>query len=440
MRSFLLSLKKLIPDLKSNQQLTEAHPVEWFRICFGIVIILQVFYFYYVDFIDEDLIKPIIHFTYPGFSFVKPFSATTMHAIFILQIISGLLIVIGRFIKPALIFYFLSFTYLWLIDKGFFNNHYYLISLITFIMIFIPDLGKNGWKWKKNEITHYLPRWSLQILRFQWFIVFFIAGINKLNKYWLFDFQPLKYTFNFKAEYTGSTFWASDFFPMLFSYGGAIFDIGIGFLLIYPPTRWLAFILMLGFNGFNAYFFHDIGEIGIFPLLVISAFLLFLPSEKIEEKKPSKSNAKILHYLLWVWVIFHCVFPFRHLLYKDYVDWTGEAKRFSWRMKIDVKEAEPQFYVSPSGSQDKYPINVRKSLTPKQYTNLIYHPDMLPQIAKLFEKEAKKQGIIRPVVTADFKVKHNGQKERRIISEDLKLNKTAFSIWRHNNWILSSKE
>ena len=244
--------------------------------------------------------------------------------------------------------------------------------------------------------------------------------------------------FAFKANIVGNVLWTNDLFPMLFSYGGAFFDLMIGFLLIYPKTRKIGIVLLLGFNLFNGFFFANIGEIGIFPFLVMSSALLFLETKEVKAKKKVKSTvgqSKLINGLLWTWVLFHFLFPFRHLLITDYVDWTGEGKRFSWRMKIAYKDFDMKFFVQENGKGDKYPINIEKTLTPKQFTNLGYNPDLLPVIGRFLAKAAKKQGLNNPIVTADFQVSINGHPKQYIIDPNLPLNKIHFKNLSHNDWI-----
>ena len=433
------NLLQLIPILGKNHSYFNARPIELFRIAFGIIVILQMLWFIKVDFVYEDIIKPIIHF--PFFSFLKPLPDFIMHSIIYLNIIAGVGIILGRYLKIVLGFFLLSFTYLWLLDKGYYNNHYYLTSLIAFLLLLIPGLGENGWKIKRENITHSLPRWCFQILKFQWFIVFFIAGVNKLNKYWLFQFQPMKFVFDFKAKFSGNQFWAQEWLAPLFSYGGLFFDLGIGFLLLFKKTRLIAFLLLVGFNSFNGIFFSDIGEIGIFPFFVLTAILVFLETEETTSKQQLKIKpSKLTHYLLYAWVIFQFVFPFRHLLYKGYVDWTGEQQRFAWRMKIAQKEVDMQFYVNEKGNQQKHPINIEKTLTPKQYNNLGYCPDFLPVLGEFLAQEAEKQGIRKPIVTADFKVSLNGNAKQYIINNKQALNQLSYANSKHNKWIKLAKK
>lgn len=436
MSKAFIGIKSILPDSTHNLHSYNAKPIEWFRISFGVVIILQMLYFVYTGFVKEDLVKPIVHF--PFLPFIKPFPESVLNGLLFLNVIAGGLIIFGRYIKMALAFFFLSFTYLWLADKGYYNNHYYLMSLLAFLLLLIPGLGKNRWRIKSKDITHNLPRWSFQILRYQWFVVFFIAGINKLNKYWLLDFQPMKATFAFKANKVGNELWTNDLFPILFSYGGAIFDLSIGFLLLYPKTRKIGIILLLGFNLFNGFFFADIGEIGVFPFLVMSSVFLFLEPTEVKKKKKIASSIGKPHLIkafLWTWILFHFLFPFRHVLITDYVDWTGEGKRFSWRMKIAYKDFDMKFFVQENGKGTKYPINIEKTLTPKQYTNLGYDPDLLPEIGRFLAQAARKKGLQNPIVTADFQVSMNGISKQYIIDPSLPLNKIQHQLFGHNTWI-----
>ena len=50
----------------------------------------------------------------------------------------------------------------------------------------------------------YTPRITLFSLQAMVFIVYFIAGINKLNTYWLIDLQPMKHILELKAEITNN--------------------------------------------------------------------------------------------------------------------------------------------------------------------------------------------------------------------------------------------
>ena len=87
------------------------------------------------------------------------------------------------------------FTYFWLLDKGYFNNHYYFISLILFLL-FLVDRNSSF----KSKI--YVPRISIFSLQLIVCITYFIAGLNKLNPYWLIEFQPMSFILEAKCDQT----------------------------------------------------------------------------------------------------------------------------------------------------------------------------------------------------------------------------------------------
>ena len=83
------------------------------------------------------------------------------------------------------------------------------------------------------------------------FIVYFIAGINKLNTYWLIDLQPMKHILELKAEITNNPIFKKETIIMLACYAGLLFDLFIGFLLFSKKTRFFGFILALSFHLSN---------------------------------------------------------------------------------------------------------------------------------------------------------------------------------------------
>ncbi len=66
-------------------------------------------------------------------------------------------------------------------------------------------------------------------------------------------------------------FLATEAAAYFFSWGGALFDLSIGFLLLSRRTLPIAFFAILFFNMSNYFLF----DIGVFPFLMIAATLLF---------------------------------------------------------------------------------------------------------------------------------------------------------------------
>lgn len=418
-----------------------------FRIFFGIVLFAQTLWFIKTDFITTNLFEPVLHFKFYYFQFLEPLSKPLMKAMMLLMLFSTLLITIGRFFKYASIFYGVSFTYLWLLDKSYFNNHYYFISLLVFLLIF-SDADRWGSLKKTNEAKT-VPYWQIFILKFQIFIVFFIAGINKINTYWLVNLQPMRHILETKASINNYNWLANDFSFAFFSWLGLLFDLSIGFLIWSGKTRKFAIVFYALFNLINFWLFYDIGEIGFFPFLLLACLSLFFNPKKINQqlcwlnkkqympvKNRNTSNHQLFFALVIAFVLLQSILPFRHMLYNDNVDWSGKGQRFAWRMKIMFKDPDIHFYLSEEGSTKKTEVNIGNFLNSKQYTNLIYYPDFIPTVAKHIKEEGIKRGFKNPKVTANFKIGFMGHPSQFLVDPDLNLSQIEVHPFQNSSWIL----
>ena len=106
-------------------------PLIVFRIFFGLLIFFSQIRFWYKGWIESIYIDPVFHFSYYWFSWVKPIGDYT-YLIFIICLISSLFLVVGFKYRLSALILFLSYTYIELMDKTKYLNHYYLVSLILF--------------------------------------------------------------------------------------------------------------------------------------------------------------------------------------------------------------------------------------------------------------------------------------------------------------------
>jgi Vitamin K-dependent gamma-carboxylase len=110
----------------------------FFRIVFGLLMLGSTLRFVLKGWISEFYIEPNFHFTFYGFEFIKPLAGNGMYFVFSILILSTILITLGFFYRFAIVIYFLLFTYVELLDKTYYLNHYYFVSLIGFLLIFLP--------------------------------------------------------------------------------------------------------------------------------------------------------------------------------------------------------------------------------------------------------------------------------------------------------------
>ena len=113
------------------------------------------------------------------------------------------------------------------------------------------------------------------------FIIYFCAGLAKINSDWLLNAQPLSIWLPSKYDLPllGGVFFEQSWVHYLMSWGGMFYDLSIPFLLIQKKTRWPAFILVIVFHFLTAILF----PIGMFPYIMIVSCLIFF-SEEFHEK------------------------------------------------------------------------------------------------------------------------------------------------------------
>ncbi len=373
-----------------------------FRTAFSFILLIQTYYFINNEFIKYNITEPFMLF--PFINGLDPMPEVYLIILSYSMLISNIGMLFNKTARISTFFFLCSFTYFWLLDKTYFNNHYYFMSLICFILLLVE------YKSSFKKIA-YVNRWSLFALQAMVLITYLIAGINKLNPYWLIDLQPIAFILENKCDVTENTFFINPLLIILITYGGLLFDLFIGFLLFYKPTKPLAFILIIVFNIMNHFLFLNNGEIGVFPFIMISTLILFIDPKYLtkvftgtQDIKYKHKSPQLLKYCITVFLIVQIILPFRHILFKGYVDYNGIGQRFSWRMKSMCKnpttEGIIQFSVFEQKSKKQiahfHLLNMQEQfkqsgiheniyLTENQIKKLLYYPDLLPIFTKKIE-------------------------------------------------------
>ena len=87
--------------------------------------------------------------------------------LFLICGLSAFLVAIGFKYRLSILLFFLSFTYIELMDKTTYLNHYYFISILSFLMCFLPmnaifsiDNIINSKQYSKGALMSRLSRWG----------------------------------------------------------------------------------------------------------------------------------------------------------------------------------------------------------------------------------------------------------------------------------------
>jgi hypothetical protein len=433
-------------------------PLVVFRIIFGALLLFGGIRFLYNGWVDFLYIQPKIYFGYLGFEWVNPLPGIWMYLPFILFLIGSLGILLGAFYKFSSTLVFLTFTYIELLDKTNYLNHYYFISLITFLLIWVPAHKSYSLdvRLKRVESLDSTPSWTITIFKFQLAIVYIFAGIAKIEYDWLIQAQPLKIWLQAHRELPiVGKFLATEWVAYFFSWFGCIYDLFIVFFLLNKSTRVYAYICVLIFHIVTWYLL----PIGIFPWIMICSTLLFFNSNFHEKflhilkkftnsKNPlSSSNIKqsnkLISFFLLVFVVFQISIPFRYVLYPGNLFWTEEGFRFSWRVMLMHKEGSATFYVKDSKTKREIEIRNSDYLTEIQEDQMSTQPDMILQYAQ-FLKSTFKDSLIQvgtqkiylrnPSIHANIYVSLNGRNSQLYVSKKHDLSKFPYNL-KHRNWL-----
>ena len=273
-------------------QPVDALPLGIFRFLFGFLLCIEFFVVSRESF-PEYYIRPLFHFTYPLFDLLglKPLSQPTLWLIFHALRISTVGIMLGLLTRLCLIVFASAFGYFFFTESSVYSNHYYLIFLLSFLMCF----GHSGSAFSFDSLISKRSRrkqvdyWELFLLRFQICVVFFFGAMAKLNADWLIHAAPLYLNLIKHFSFLGYPL-HEKWMAVVLSWGGMLADLGLGILLATGRRPKLAFIWLCLFNGMNV-FLCGLG-IKTFPYLMISSYILFLPTPIVRESIARFINGK----------------------------------------------------------------------------------------------------------------------------------------------------
>lgn len=434
---------------------TNASTLAFFRLVFGFMMLLGLIRFALNGWIDKFYIQPSFHFTYYGFSWVKPIGLYT-YAIFIICALASIGIAVGYKYRLSAILFFLSFTYIELMDKTTYLNHYYFVTVVSFVMIFLPAGAFFSADAYKNPSRSFgkVPRWTIDILKLLLALVYFYAGLAKLNSDWLINAMPLKIWLTAHSDLPViGPLMLKSWVHYAFSWFGAVYDLFIVFLLLNKRTRLVGFGLVVVFHLMTSLLF----PIGMFPYIMIISTLIFfsggfhnkclayisklfrLPVNILENPKTytplNRSLYRLSIYLLMFFLVFQMLFPFRYLCYPGELLWTEEGFRFSWRVMLMEKAGYAQFIVTDSKTGKSIYVNNDDFLTRFQEKQMSFQPDFILEYAHYLHDHYEARGMNDPKVNVQCHVALNGRLSRPYIDPAVDLAHIPESF-QHKKWIL----
>ena len=417
----------------------------FFRVGFGAIMVWEVWRFLSGGMVDRYFIEPIFYFKYLGFGWVEPWpgSFVYMYLHFYLLGLFALCIAVGFLYRLSAVLFAVGYTYVFLIDQAQYQNHYYLICLVSLLMIFVPaNRALSVDAYLRPAIrSSFIPTWPLWLLRAQVAIVYCGGGIAKLNFDWLQGF-PLQSWLPSSDFYLPifSDLLYEGWVALLFSYAGLLIDLLAAPLLLWTRTRVWALGTLLIFHFMNEQLFG----IGVFPVLASCLTLLFLPPAwprrlfnwphpgDSPPTFPLLSRSALL--ALSAYLAIQTLVPLRHWLYPGNVSWTEEGHRFAWHMKLRDKECTAVFIVD--GPDESREIDPYDHLSSRQANKMMSSPYMAVQFAHYLAALAEEEGLGPVKIRAQIDCSLNGRRTFPLIDPQIDLAAQSYGLG-PTPWILS---
>ena len=164
-----------------------------FRILFGALLLASVLRFWAQGWVDEFFVQRTFFFKFLGFEFVSVPGPTGLYTLVAVQAICALLFTLGLAYRLAAFGFLFSFGWMELMDVTNYLNHYYLVSVLTLLMAFLPANAAFSLdaRFRAGVRRSSVPAWMLWLLRVQVGLVYFYASVAKMNADWLLHAQPL---------------------------------------------------------------------------------------------------------------------------------------------------------------------------------------------------------------------------------------------------------
>lgn len=374
-----------------------------FRSLFGFIMVWEVYRYFSKGWIAKYFIVPDYTFPFMYFDWLKPLPGDGMYYLFGLIGITSFFIAIGFLYRVSAVLFFLSFTYVFLLCKTRYLNHFYLVSLIGFLLMFLPAnriFSVDHWLLKKSgkikpNFDLRIPYWTLLIMQLQIGYVYFWGGIAKINKDWLKgspmkDWLPPRDDFPIIGQ-----FFHEEWMAYFFSYSGLLLDLFALPFLMFKKTRVFMMVGLAAFHLSNARLFH----IGIFPWFMLGAMLIYLDpgfpkkwfvslaktfGEKVEiiEKKIPSSDMqfpifKPAFYFFAVYMAIQTILPIRHFFIPGDVSWTEDGHNFAWHMKLRSKRVKMKVWVIDKATGEKWKESPYDHIERRQWRTVKARPSML---------------------------------------------------------------
>ncbi|MCB9234785.1 MAG: HTTM domain-containing protein [Bacteroidia bacterium] len=425
------------------------------RIFIGFLVAFElVHYYFFKPFLKELYLNPEFHFKYHFFGWVPDLEPSLFKLFLVLMGLSFILFGLGWQFRITRWTSFLSISYLFLMERASYLNHWYFLILICFLFLFIPANCLWSLDVRRNPALRrdFLPAWCHYSLLALLSIVYFYSGLVKINPDWMTGVPMDLYL----SDALGGSVPSGLGFVMAWT--AMVMELVLVPLLLWRRSRPLVFPVVLLFHCANGFLF----TIGLFHVMMMALTTLYLPADwprRVLQRLKMGDRAKIVVpadkkpftpprlalLLLAVFFFFQLVIPLRSFLYEGSGLWEEAGFLFSWKMMLEAKtsgQGEAVWYWVRNGEDGELTgLDPEKyGLTWAQKNKLVRNPDLVLQYAHYLGKRLKNPGQKPPLVFADIFLGLNGRPVQRFIHPNVNLMAEERRPFEMYPWVMPLRE
>ena len=404
-----------------------------FRIVVGVVGLLVALRYVAYGWVDTLLVDPAVHFSYPGFAWVRAWPQPWMTVHVTAMGVAALSLALGYRHRLATALFFVLLTWIELIDRTLYINHYYWLALTALLLVALPASNRCSIAALRRGPLD-VPRMAVWLVRFQVGMVYVFAGLAKLNGDWLLRGEPLDTWLGARTDVPllGGLLGVSAV-AIALSWAGALFDLTIVGWLSWHRTRPYAYAVLVAFHLVTWLLFPNIG---VFPLVMTLSALVFFPPDwpahiarrvrwlriaPIDGLGVAKRRIPSWAFgAATLYVAAMVALPIQSSLHTD-TAWSGDRYQFAWRVMLTEKAGTADFRVVEPRSGDTWIVDAPYGLTVRQQAVMATDPALIVQAAHMIETELRSAGHGNVAVHADAWVAYNGRPHQRWIDPSVDL-------------------
>lgn len=472
-------------DLSSWQNLvtllnrpTDPASLGIFRCLFGLLMAIDITQERGLSHLDYKYLDGAPVCRFPLFNFLQPLPMDWMYLVYAVMFLGAVGIMLGCFYRLSCLMFISTYWYIFFLDKTAWNNHSYLYGLIGFQLTLMD--GNRYWSidgLRRPSIRNaHVPLWNYTLLRTQIFIVYFIAGIKKLDADWVEG-----YSMSYLAHH-----WLFDPFKTILPVevvsllvvhaGGLMLDLSAGYLLFFDATRPYAFFFVSYFHCMNSQLF----SIGMFSYTMLATSPLFcytnwprrffshfpsflgsvLPFTSPEpqtstscvypesqstsserQETPAAARVSKLRFKHKLGAFFTVLYiteqffmPYSHFITQGYNNWTNGLYGYSWDMMVHSRSHQHVKITYKDGITGEIGyLNPGVFTQSKRWKD---HGDMLKQYATCLHQFLPRYNISDPEIYFDIWVSINERFQQRIFDPRVDIVKAEWSPFKPNPWLM----